>query len=100
MGRLHVRFTVDAAHAFAAATGHGFEEHRVAVRARELASFLKGDGPIGPAATGTPAAPQRSAARRIFEPMDPMDAAEGADEYDAGALARRGEFRVFTGRNP
>ena len=46
-GGFEVARAIDAAHAFASAAGHGFEEDGVAVGSGEIAESIESDGVIG-----------------------------------------------------
>ncbi len=72
-----LRSRIHAAHAFAAAAGHGLEQNGIAVLARRTRGLLPASTPCS--VPGTTGAPPAMAARRaaVFEPMARMESADG-----------------------
>src|ERR1035438_9493152 len=93
-GGFEVALSVDAAHAFAAATGHGFEQDGEAVGGGEVAQGVEGDGVVGARDDGCAGGDSGAAGGGLG-----AHGADGGggwpDEGDAGGFAGGGEIGVF-----
>ena len=91
---LQFGLAIDAAHAFAAAAGDGFEEHRIPVRAAELAGLVESHAVVR-ARRDRGSGRHRGAARGGLRAHHAHGIGGRADENDAGILAGRGEIGVL-----
>src|ERR1035438_4152430 len=93
-GGFEVALSVDAAHAFAAATGHGFEQDGEAVGGGEVAQGVEGDGVVGARDDGCAGGDSGAAGGGLG--AHGADGGGGrSDEGDAGGFAGGGEIGVF-----
>src|SRR6185312_1377957 len=94
MRRFEIGLAIDAAHSFTAASGYRFEQHRVAMRAREFAGLLVSNAAIRTRSYGC-ACRDRDPPRRGLRAHSADRFRRRADEHDAGALTCGGELRIL-----